>query len=160
VARCLAILLRYELAAVHAYRFAEAVSALRSDRECLAAIRRGHESAARALREYAAHLNETDVTEAGLWGVMNTLVETAAAFGRRSMLTVLLWSERHAAQTYESAARIPALGPVADVVIPGEVLPAMAGHVEILQRLLAGLGDDGRTEEYEHTAPGSLQTVG
>jgi hypothetical protein len=157
-AKCLNSLLRYELAAVRAYRFAESVCPLPSDRDSLAAIRRDHESIARTLRESAAGLGEPEVDEVGLWGMLNTLVEASAGtLGRRSMLTVLLWSEQHAAQTYQSAARIPGLGEVTEVVIPAEVMPALAEHIVELEKMIAGFADDGRSP---CSAVGQIQFAG
>lgn len=123
---CLNGLLRYELAAVRCYQFAE--HALDGN-ATLAELRRGHEAVADLLRGRIAGAGQSPSADPGLWGVLHTLVETSAAvFGRREMLTVLLWVERHAAETYEAGGT----DDVADLV-----LPLIRHHAGLLEPLIA-----------------------
>ena len=142
-ARCLNALLRYELAAIRCYQFAEHVVSCPGDRDELAGIRRNHEAVAAELCEHVSGCHERPARDPALWGVLNTLVETSSAlFGRRSMLTVLMWSEQHGVKTYESAAQIDGLPAVGAAAIPGAVGPFLHAHVRILTRMIARYDDD------------------
>src|SRR5690349_4099460 len=103
-ARCLDALLRYELAAVRGYLSAEQALPHGPDRDALTTVRRSHELAAVALRQHLAALGQPPASGPGLWGAVGALVEAAAArSGRRAVLTLLLWSERHGIETYAAA---------------------------------------------------------
>lgn len=131
--RCLNSLLRYELAAVRCYQFAETALGLDPARDVLLAIRQDHEAAAELLREQIREAGDQPSADPGLWGVMVSLVETTAVvFGRRSMLTMLSWTEKHAADTYETACRVPHLSRGSR---PATRIAAIRRHVTTLEEL-------------------------
>jgi hypothetical protein len=138
VARCLDTLLRYELAAVRGYLSAEWALPAAAEREALATVRRSHELAAAALRQHVAVLGQPPSAGPGLWGVFGALVEASVArSGRRAVLTVLLWSERHGIETYGAACRIPGLPAASRILIESALLPDLHGHVRELEHLIA-----------------------
>jgi hypothetical protein len=144
-ARCLDALLRYELAAVRCYRFAETV--VGADRDALAAVRRSHEFAVATLSQQILRLGQRPSDGPGLWDVLPTLVEASTALAARwAVLTVLRGTERHGIEAYEAACRIPVLPPEISVEIESTLLALMHGNVRTLEQLSARPGGN--------TAPG------
>jgi hypothetical protein len=140
--RCLNSLLRYELAAVRCYQFAERAVTDEADLAVLSQIRRDHETAADRLRELVTADGASPSADPGMWGVLTTQVETAAAvFGRKAMLTVLLWTEQHAADTYESSGRVP--GSICEETPPvsENFRPMLLRHIAALEPLIARCAD-------------------
>lgn len=135
--RCLNSLLRYELAAARCYEFAaESMSGDDSEREEFLSIGGEHRGAAERLRECVTAKGLQPSSDPGLWSVLLTLVETSAAvFGRRAMLTVLLWTEQHAAETYESARRIPELSRDEQACLTRDYLAQVRRHISTLEAL-------------------------
>jgi hypothetical protein len=141
VARCLDALLRYELAAVRCYLFAESV--LPADRDVLTAVRRSHEFAASDLHKQIAVLGQPPSDGPGLWGALPTLVKASTTLSCRwAVLTVLLGTERHGIATYTAACRIPILPTAVCVTVESTLLPLMHGHVRTLEQL-ASRSEDG-----------------
>jgi hypothetical protein len=151
--RCLDALLRYELATIQCYQFAESV--LPDDRYTLSAIRRSHEFAAAALGQHITRLGRLPSTEPGLWGALGTLVEASTAFSARwAVLTMLLWSERHGIETYVSACRIPGLPVASCLLMESTLLPSLHGHVRSLEQVIALR--DGHTPRADAAMTGCL----
>ncbi len=63
--------------------------------------------------------------------------EAEARSGRRAVLTVLLWSERHGIETYGAACRIPGLPAASRILIESALLPDLHRHVRELEHLFA-----------------------
>jgi hypothetical protein len=140
--RCLNSLLRYELAAVRCYQFAGQAIGDGDDRAVLAGIRRDHETAADRLRELVSADGGTPSADPGMWGVLTTQVETAAAvFGRKAMLTVLLWTEQHAAETYESSRGVTGDTCDVDPLVSDDLIPMLRRHTAALEPLIARVAD-------------------
>jgi hypothetical protein len=140
VARCLDALLRYELAAVRCYPFAEKV--LPADRDVLTAVRRSHEIAAANLDQQITVLGQPPSDGPGLWGALPTLIEASTILAPRwAVLTVLVGTERHGIATYTAACRIPVLPATVCVTIESTLLPLMHGHVRTLEQLASRAAD-------------------
>lgn len=139
IARCLDALLRYELAAVHCYRFVENV--LPAERDALTAVRRSHEFAAATLHQQIVVQGQLPSDGPGLWGALPTLLEASTVHSARwAVLAVLLGTEHHGIATYSSACRIPILPATACVTIESTLLPLMHGHVRTLEQMASRLG--------------------
>lgn len=140
VVRCLDALFRYELAAVHCYRFAEEV--LLAERDALIAVRRSHEFAAATLHQQIVVQGQPPSDGPGLWSALPALVEASTVLSARwAVLTVLIGTERHGIATYSAACRIPVLPATACVTIESTLLPLMHGHVRTLEQMASRLDE-------------------
>lgn len=112
-----------------------------ADREVLAEIRRAHEELADDLTAVMTEGEYATDEAMGLWGVLETLVTTTTEIlGSRSMLNVLIWSERHAAHTYEAAMRISGLSS-SQLRLLQRALHQIPGHIIRLEGLLGRYRD-------------------
>ena len=136
-AKCLNSLLRFELAVVRCYRFAEQLLGDHPDRAALARMRAAHEAAAADLTAHIAAHGQSPSHDPGLWGSLISLAETSAVvFGRHAILTVLLWAEQHARDTYRAARREWAAQPGDPGPILEPLAPAAGRHVAALEAML------------------------